>query len=95
MKSKYYIIMEDWNGARIHFEGTYKECVNILWGMYNEIVEFRAVMPMEEWTPILYIEGQNTLIIGGNKLKVYTIYSNLIDAERRCKALNDGGEYLS
>ena len=49
---------------------------------------------MEEWTPILYIEGEDMLIIGGNKLEKYTIYSGLLDAESMCQALNDG-EYLS
>ena len=91
---KSFIIIEDWNGAHIHFEGTYGECINILRGIYNEMVEFRAVMPMEEWTPILYIESEDMLIIGGNKLEKYTIYSGLLDAESMRQALNDG-EYLS
>ena len=91
---KSFIIMEDWNGAHIHFEGTYGECINILRGIYNEMVEFRAIMPVVEWTPILYIEGEDMLIIGGHKIEKYTIYSGLLDAENMCQALNDG-EYLS
>ena len=91
---KYFVVMEDWSGAHIHSEGTFDECLSVLEGIYNEMVEFRALMPMEEWIPILYIEGEDMLIIGGNKLEKYTIYSGLLDAESMCQALNEG-EYLS
>ena len=91
---KYFVVMEDWSGAHIHSEGTFDECLSALEGIYNEMVEFRALMPMEEWTPILYIEGEDMLIIGGNKLEKYTIYSGWLDAESMCQALNDG-VYLS
>ena len=91
---KNFIIMEDWNGAHIHFEGTYGECINILRGIYNEMVEFRAVMPMEEWTPILYIEGGGTLVIGGEVLAIYRIYPSN-DGEGILQALNSHRKYFS
>lgn len=92
---KYFVAMEDWSGAHIHSEGTYEECINTIRGIYNEMIEFRAVMPMEEWTPILYIEGEDTLIIGGNKLERYTIYPVRTSAERMVQTLNECREYLS
>lgn len=91
---KYFVVMEDWSGARIHFEGTYEECLNTLSGIYNEMVEFRALMPMEEWTPILYIEGGGTLVIGGEVLAIYRIYPSS-DGEGILQALNDHRKYFS
>lgn len=91
---KYFVVMEDWSGAHIHSEGTYEECLNVLRGIYNEMVEFRALMPMEEWTPILYIEGGHTLIVGGDKIEMYTIYPGT-GAKRMVQTLNECREYLS
>ena len=91
---KYFVVMEDWSGAHIHFEGTYEECLNTLSGIYNEMVEFRALMPMEEWTPILYIEGGGTLIVGGEVLAIYRIYPSS-DGEGILQALNSQRKYFS
>ena len=91
---KYFVVMEDWSGAHIHSEGTFDECLSVLEGIYNEMVEFRALMPMEEWTPILYIEGGGTLIVGGEVLAIYRIYPSS-DGEGILQALNSQRKYFS
>ena len=91
---KCFVVVEDWSGAHIHFEGTYKECLSMLEGIYNEMVEFRAFMPMEECPPILYIEGDNTLIIAGNNLEKYTIYMGP-NAEELLQLLANDRKYHS
>ncbi len=74
---KYFVVMEDLAGARIYAEGTHDECTDILRGIYNEIAEFRATKPSEEWTPMLYIEEAEMLMIGGWCLKLYTVCSEV------------------
>lgn len=91
---KYFVVMEDWSGAHIHSEGTFDECLSVLEGIYNEMVEFRAFMPMEEWTPILYIEGGGTLVVGGEVLAIYRIYPST-DEETTLQALNTHRKYFS
>ena len=91
---KYFVVMEDWSGAHIHSEGTFDECLSVLEGIYNEMVEFRAFMPMEEWTPILYIEGGGTLVVGGEVLAIYRIYPST-DEETTLQALNNHRKYFS
>ena len=91
---KYFVVMEDWNGAHIHSEGTFDECLSTLEGIYNEMVEFRAFMPMEECPPILYIKGSRTLVIGGEVLAIYRIYPSS-DEEGILQALNEHRKYFS
>ena len=91
---KYFVVMEDWSGAYIHSEGTFDECLSVLEGIYNEMVEFRALMPMEECSPILYIEGGGTLVIGGEVLAIYSIYP-AIDGEIMLRTLNSYRKYFS
>lgn len=91
---KYFVVMEDWSGAHIHSEGTFDECLSVLEGIYNEMVEFRALMPMEECPPILYIEGGGTLVIGGEVLAIYRIYPSS-DGEGILQALNTHRKYFS
>ena len=91
---KYFVVIEDWSGAHIHSEGTFDECLSVLEGIYNEMVEFRAFMPMEECPPILYIEGGGTLVIGGEVLAIYRIYPSS-DGEGILQALNTHRKYFS
>ncbi len=91
---KYFVVMEDWSGAHIHSEGTFDECLSVLEGIYNEMVEFRALMPMEECPPILYIEGGTTLVVGGEVLAIYSIYP-AIDGETMLRTLNSYRKYFS
>ena len=74
---KYFVVMEDLTGAHIDAEGTHDECTAILRDMYNEIARFRADYPSEEWTPMLYIEEAEMLMIGGGYLELYTVCSEV------------------
>ena len=91
---KYFVVVEDYSGAVIYSEGTFEECLSALEGIYNEMVEFRALMPMEECPPILYIEGGGTLVIGGEVLAIYRIYPSS-DGEGILQALNEHRKYFS
>lgn len=91
---KYFVVMEDWSGAHIHSEGTFDECLSVLEGIYNEMVEFRAFMPMEECPPMLYIEGGATLVIGGEVPAIYSIYP-AIDGETMLRTINSYRKYFS
>ena len=91
---KYFEVREEWSGANIHSKGTCAECLSVLEGIYNEMVEFRAFMPMEECPPILYIEGGGTLVIGGEVLAIYRIYPSS-DGEGILQALDTHRKYFS
>lgn len=91
---KYFVVVEDYSGAVIYSEGTYNECLSTLHDIYDEMIAFRAVMPKDEWRPVLYNQGADTLIVGGDRPETYTIYGG-IDADEVLRTLYDWKEYHS